>query len=496
MINGEFRNLRGVWKSVLAVFLLLFIGVLIFSFRNEDSAELASAGSSSELLYLPLISNGAAPQCRFGVNVIQDPANVQLEKLRLGWYLNYQATGNLALNNHSKYVPVIRLSQTGPNAQDFSYSPSGTSLLDAIAANPGTDWLIGNEPDRKDFQDDMEPHVYAAAYAELYNIIKTADPQARVFAGTIVQPTPIRLQYLNMVLSSYAAQNGGAKMPVDGWSIHNFILNEVSCDYDPGNCWGADIPPGVNADVGQVVAVQDNDNMDLFKQRIVAFRQWMADKGYAGLPLTVSEYGILMPDWLGFDANRVNTFMNATFDYMETAVDPVLGDPNDNYKLVQTWSWFSTGAVGDQYNGYLFQGAEGNYPWNLSAMGQNYANYTANLIKEVDLYPSSFGSLPASPTAPANLTLTATVANSGTNVLPENFVVRFFNGNPQTGGTQLGSDQVLSLEGCGHFKTVTYTWQNVPAGTYQIYVVVDALGAVSESNEVNNSKMISLTVGN
>lgn len=52
-------------------------------------------------------------------------------------------------------------------------------------------------------------------------------------------------------------------MPVDGWSIHNFILNEVSCDYDPGNCWGAGIPPGINADVGEVLDVQDNDNMDL-----------------------------------------------------------------------------------------------------------------------------------------------------------------------------------------------------------------------------------------
>ncbi|MCC6601864.1 MAG: hypothetical protein IT327_01575 [Anaerolineae bacterium] len=496
MIKGEFKRLKGKWKSAFAVFSLMVLMVLLFSFRRESPANIASAGSSGEILYLPLVQNGTAPQCRFGVNVIQNPANVQLEKLRLGWYLNYQAVGSTQLSNWAKFVPVIRLSQTGPNVQDFAYSPSGTTLLNAIAANPGADWLIGNEPDRKDFQDDMEPHVYAAAYAELYNIIKTADPQARVFAGTIVQPTPIRLQYLDMVLNSYAAQNSGAKMPVDGWSIHNFILNEVSCDHDPGNCWGAEIPPGVNADVGEVLDVQDNDNIDRFKQRIENFRQWMYDRGYAGLPLTVSEYGILMPDWLGFDSNRVNTFMNASFNYMKTAVDPILGNPNDNYKLVQTWSWFSTGAVGDQFNGYLFQGAEGVYPWGLSAMGQNYASYTANLVKEVDLYPSALASSPASPTELADLTLTATIANSGTNVFPENFVARFYNGNPQTGGTQLGSDQLVSLEGCGHFKTVTYVWENVPSGTYQIYVVVDALGTVAESSEINNSKMISLTVGN
>jgi hypothetical protein len=475
---------------------LLLLGFLIltYSLRSVEFTGEVAAGAN-KLVYLPLVSNGAAPQCRFGVNVIQNPANLTIEKLRLGWYLNYQATGSPVLEDQAKYIPVIRLSQTGPNAQDFSYTPSGTSLLNAIAANPATDWLIGNEPDRKDFQDDMEPHVYAAAYAELYNIIKTADPDARIFAGTIVQPTPIRLQYLDMVLSSYSAQNGGAKMPVDGWSIHNFILNEVSCDYDPGNCWGAEIPPGINANVGEVLGVEDNDNMELFKERIENFRQWMFDRGYAGLPLTVSEYGILMPDWLGFNDNRVNTFMNATFEYMQTAVDPVLGDPNDNFKLVQTWSWFSTGAVGDEFNGYLFKGTANNYPWTLSPMGQNFANYTDKLTTQIDLYPSSFMSSPATLTAPATVTLTATIANSGTNVWAKDFVVRFYNGDPQAGGVPLGSDQPVSLEGCGHNQTITYVWQNVPAGSYQVYVVVDALNMVSEVDELNNSKMISLNVG-
>ena len=35
-------------------------------------------------------------------------------------------------------------------------------------------------------------------------------------------------------------------MPVDGWSIHNFILPEVNCDFFPENCWGADVPPGID----------------------------------------------------------------------------------------------------------------------------------------------------------------------------------------------------------------------------------------------------------
>lgn len=492
------REIVSLWvskKHILIGLLMLSLASLAF-WASRETLQPTSAGSFSEIVYLPIVNNGVPPQCRFGVNVIQDPANIAIEKLHLGWYLNYNTNSSPILASSAAYVPVVRLSQTGPDAEDFSYIPSGTALLDAIAANPQADWLIGNEPDRKDNQDDVEPHVYAAAYAELYNIIKTADPSARIFAGTIVQPTPIRLQYLDMVLASYEQQNGGAPMPVDGWSIHNFILNEVSCDYDPGNCWGAEIPPGVDADFGEILSIEDNDNVDLFIERIESFRQWMADRGYGGLPLTISEYGVLMPDYLGFDSNRVNAFMNATFDYMRTATDPMLGDPNDNYRLVQTWSWFSTGADGDVYNGYLFKGTPNNYPWGLSAMGQNFANYTQQLKPEIDLYPSAFINESVGLTAPANITLTAQVANSGTNVFAKDFVVRFYNGDPQNGGTQIGAEQSVSLKGCGHNAAASVIWKNVPQGTYQVYAVIDANSEVVETNEQNNSTNLQVTVGN
>lgn len=478
------------------IFALIFILMCAIIFLLTSRSMKSVFAGSTHITYLPIISNGKPPQCRFGVNVIQNPANVEIEKLNLGWYLNYNTNSSALLANSAAFVPVIRLSQTGQNAEDFSYSPNGTALMNAIAANPGADWLIGNEPDRADFQDDLEPHVYAAAYAELYNIIKTADPTARVFAGTIVQPTPIRLEYLDLVLDSYSAQNSGASMPVDGWSIHNFILNEVSCDYDPGNCWGAEIPPGINADFGEILTIEDNDNMMLFTQRIENFRQWMADRGYVGLPLTVSEYGILMPDYLGFDDGRVNDFMDATFDYMMTATDPQLGDPNDGYRMVQTWSWFSTGAVGDQYNGYLFEGEEDQYPWALSPMGQNYASYTKLLVPEIDLYPSRFVTETMNLSAPATISITAQVANSGSNVFGKDFVVRFYEGDPDAGGTQIGNTQSVSLKGCGYNTAVSVVWTDVPAGSYDLYVVVDDDGVIVETDEQNNRASLQITVDN
>ena len=98
-----------------------------------------------------------------------------------------------------------------------------------------------------------------------------------------MQPTPLRLQYLDMVLDSYRARYG-QPMPVDVWNIHAFILNERSCTYFPEDCWGADVPPGIDVPEGMRYGIQDNDNLVIFKQFIVDFRQWMADRGYQGTP--------------------------------------------------------------------------------------------------------------------------------------------------------------------------------------------------------------------
>jgi hypothetical protein len=447
-----------------------------------------SAASSTSQLYMPVVAEGSpALLCRFGVNAIRPIEPLNLPGLRIGWYLYYSASSTAPTPKGMAYTPVIRLSQVGANG--YSYTPSGAQLQAVIAAYPGADWLIGNEPDRRGYQDDLEPHVYAAVYHELYGIIKTADPTARIFAGAIVQPTPVRLQYLDMVLESYQ-QTHGVPMPVDGWSIHNFILNEVSCDYDPTNCWGADIPPGIDVPFGEVLTVEDNDRVDLFIERIGRFRQWMQDRGYGGLPISLSEYGVLMPDWLGFTPERVNIFMNATFDYLLTATDPVLGDPHDGYRLVQKWSWYSTGAPGDPYNGNLYQPDSSV----LTPMGANFAAYTAQIGAEVDVYPVT---LSADPPGPGGaITLRATIANSGNLATAVAAPVRFYDGNPAAGGTLIGDAPAVALPGCGHNKTAEIVWPDPAPGSHQIYVVVDPDGLIGETNEQNNSISQTIVVGN
>jgi hypothetical protein len=493
---------RRVWLAALVTVLVLGT-VLGTGVTALQAAASASPSAVDGLQYLPLVRNGVAPLCRFGVNGAVQSYPVQ--PLRLSWYVDYQATRNANPPSGIDYYPMIRLEPIG-DSYDYSIYVNRAPTTDAdlsavIDANPGTYWFIGNEPDRKQYQDNLKPEVYARAYHDLYARIKGQDPNAKIVAGTIVQPTPVRLQYLDRVLQAYHEQYL-ERMPVDVWSFHNFILNEANCayynklypdrpDYVSSICWGADIPPGLDdiAD-GLRIDVQDNDDIELFKQQVIAFRQWLAERGYRNTPVFLSEFGILMPEGLfrpDFDAPRVNAFMDASFDFLLNASDPETGFPGDANRLVQRFSWYSMTDKVD-HNGYLFDSAK---PVNdsRSAYGTNFANFTGSLPEEIDFYPVSVAQIGVPPLVSqgaTTVTLEAVIANSGNLAEPQQVEVRFYRGNPAAGGLPIGEPQTITLAGCGEQQTVSLEWADVAPGSYTIYVVVDADERVGETDESNN----------
>ena len=48
-----------------------------------------------------------------------------------------------------------------------------------------------------------------------------------------------------------------------------------------------------------------------------------------------------MPAEYGFPPDRVVTFLRGSFDLFLRLRDPVMGDPGDDYRLVQQWAWYS-----------------------------------------------------------------------------------------------------------------------------------------------------------
>lgn len=481
------------WRSRYIVVVLGVVCLLVPSMQPitlaqtvvEGGRGLASPGSTWRN-YLPIVMRDHVPAagklCRFGIGASSDIARFSISQLRIGWYTNWGAALRPSRPGGIEYLQMVRLTQTGTDS--YMAVPQGSTLLAIIAANPGAQWVIGNEPDRRSWQDSIEPHVYARAYHDLYFQIKTADPTARIVAGSIVQPTPLRLQYLDLILDNYRSRYG-EQMPVDVWNIHAFILNERSCTYFPEDCWGADIPPGMDVREGERFSIDDNDNIGIFKRFILGFRRWMADRGYQEHPLIITEYGVLMPQEYGFSPARVNAYMNATFDYLSSAIGPT-GYPADKNRLVQSWAWYS--LTDQTFNGWLYDASTGE----RTVYGDNFAAYTSKIVASVNLMPVKLWAESDNQA----VKLGVQIANNGNVATNAETYVRFFAGDPAVGGIQIGADlPVRAMNGCGNTETLMFTWSGAPSGTYTVWVAVDPQNAIAESDEMDNWLSNTVTIG-
>lgn len=318
------------------------------------------AGSSPSALPLPqatsLVHPGLySPRQRLGVCAsARGVSDTLADQLGFGWYLDWAVRPDGFRSSEVEYMPMIRLRSGEPY-------PGVEGLPEAVQALPGALWLIGNEPDVR-WQDNVTPEVYARAYHDLYTELKALDPTCLVAIGGVSQPTPLRLDYLDRILEAYQSEYG-ASMPVDVWNVHNFILREER------SSWGVDIPPGMHEDTGQLREIADHDDLAIFRQQIVGFRRWMKERGQQEKRLIVTEYGILMPAEYGFPPAAVERFMLATFDYLQSAADVDLGLPEDGYRLVQRWSWFS--LADDRYPSGNLLAPDGS----LSPLGEAFLRY-------------------------------------------------------------------------------------------------------------------------
>ena len=480
---------------------------------------------------------------KFGVGLAASPGSItdwDVDRLNAGWYVNWGTYLNPPHPNGMVYVQIARLA--GPdrppasclrsctaykptcegimdytscregypaNPAAVDVSPNRTTIQQIARANPGSLWAIGNEPDRITFMDDVCPDEYAMLYHELYGLIKEADPTARVTVAGIVQATPIRLQYLNIVRCVYQHQYGET-LPVDLWNVHAFILNE-----EPGE-WGCDLPAGmVTASLYKKRNLWDCDNMTLFRQQIRAFRQWMYDIGERDKPLIVTEYGVLMPAKIGpywlcdgdphhndplgrcvvgnglpYDYPRVTAFMQATFDYFlgvdAAGIDAGIGYPPDGNRLVQAWNWYSLNEDW-MYNGNLFYSDSKQ----ITELGQDFGAYTQPLEADYrDLLPwgLAFQHRPDLFAGdPVTVTISSRVFDMGT-LGVEDVMVRYWDGLPAV-GTQVGTDQqalTVPARYAGVCPTTVVTWTGTATSAHAFHVQLDPGGVVSEVTKTNN----------
>lgn len=301
-----------------------------------------------------------APRQRIGIVAPRsDVEQYDVGRLGAGWYL--QSRTDPAPPRPAGMEAVLFVGVSGG-----AFSPEAATLQEIARANPGTLWLVGNEPDVI-WQSNATPTQYASAYHDAYELLKAADPTCQVAIGAIAQVTPLRLRYLEAILDAYQAAYG-QPMPVDVWNIHLAILREER------GTWGVDIPPGLPDDRGILYEIGDNARVDLLQEQVWTFRRWMDARGERDKPLIVTEFSVLMPPEYGFPFDTVRAFMVDAFDFLLTARDEQIGYPADGHRLVQRCAWYSL-ADTVYFTGNLFDPDSSQ----ITPLGRAFAEYVTGL---------------------------------------------------------------------------------------------------------------------
>lgn len=267
--------------------------------------------------------------------------------LNAGWYVDWNSRANPAHPGGVEYAHTIYLNVSGVGRCSWATEHSqiqpritGTALLNNIARNPGALWLVGNEPDSLYNGSPIHPELYAEIYHDFYHFIKEADPTARVAVAAIVQPSPLRMEYLDQVMSHYES-TFSETLQSDLWNIHFYLLNEAPCNAG----WGSSVPPASSSARGWRVEFTADHMLDVERMRenLRAFRAWMKERGQQDRPLIITEFGILPPpSYSGFSDARAVEFMQEVTPMFLTATDADVGYPADDYRLLQFWAWFSS----------------------------------------------------------------------------------------------------------------------------------------------------------
>ncbi len=248
----------------------------------------------------------------FGVAIGYGLGGVQeLDTLGSVWYLDYGYEGR-PLGQHPRLLVV--------NAGNDLHA-----LRRAAEANRGAWWQFGNEPNDPN-QDNVSPVQYARAYQHFYFTLKQIDPAARIVPAGIANAD---WQWADAFRETYRAAYGRYPSS-DGWSIHNYLLDSCA----------------------------DALNVETFKGRVVAFRQWMGQHGLGAEPLFLTEYGVLYGNGCCgcpvIPTAATSQFMRVTSQWLSSS------------HQATAWAWFAINTH-NRFNGDLFTDST-----TLTALGQAY----------------------------------------------------------------------------------------------------------------------------
>ena len=531
---------------LLGLFTFAILGISGLS-SHAAEASIPLVNSSDDALFVPSAppdlteSNLTPTNCRYGVAAGYGSEPVDwIDYLGAGHYVNFTVFAP-PLPENIEVLPIIKVEQNKKNGQflpSYYVNPSLKALGPYVAAHPGRLWLVGNEPDVAYVtQNGMYPEWYARAYHDIYNTIKRADPTAQVAIGALSMMTPGRLQYLDIVWNTYLREYG-KPMPVDVWNTHLYILSEIgwggSGSGDGKVAIGTDPALAKQGSGGQdfearcaldeVYCRSEHDDIDIFIEQIEALRSWMKDHGQQNKPLIITEFSQLYPfvnyddpvnptrcevmDEFGgcFTEQRVSTFLQKAMNYLESAKDPDLGYPADDFRLVQQWTWYSIWTSyrsGDSSN-LLVDGFESLAPGSASGLtqvGQAYRDRSKNSQRTINLVAGVAPNVGAEAIgATADVELRVGYFNNGSTEISTPFKVTFYKNKGLTqviGEVMVTPESSGIINGCSWGRMTEWAsvvWEGAPRGAHTFWVKIDSgdqiSGETSETDNVTSGKVI------
>ena len=482
-------------KTIRSLFSILMLLAIIALATRPVSANQQATSFQQQSPAAPT----AAPQtCHFGLAVVIPFASYDLSTLGIGSYLDF---GRIRNSSVPANIDYFRVQYLGGN---FAGLKKAFPVI--LSRYPGSTWIIGNEPDSEvTYQDHLLAETYAQRFFELATIIRQNDPNAKIGFGAIIQPTPVRIYYLTLAMNKLVELAGGAAQAhalIDFYPIHSYILNEAEL-YGPDGksiSWGAGVPVGydpatwpapelIHPEWGETYKTYD---INIFKTRVIAFRQWMKDQGEQNKPLWITEYGSLFPaegnPYLYTSDQDTANYMAQTYDFMLGYKDPSIGYAADDNRLVQKWSWYSLNDTRTHFGGSLYNPAT----QRLTVVGERFFQYDPSLtavpVTNPDVYviPGSLVLTPISASTVAgraNYKVTVKVANNISSDRQTGGQVDLYDG-----ATLIGSVQTM-LPRCSGTLQVSYLMKNLAPGvTHNFTAKVSLLsGNGTDTNLANNN---------
>jgi hypothetical protein len=535
------RNDKYIGFIILVLFLLGVTASLTLSvnfYKAESSFDENRTSTISE-------SQIGFPGCRYGVtygSTVDESSQLEwLDDLGAGWFSSFNTDAGGEAPNGSEFVPLIWVQQhrlAGEYLPTFSISPQLTEagLGSLIADRRGALWIVGSEVDRGPQPGSQAPRgtfpeIYAQAYHQAYHFIKDRDPTALVAISGLVEVTPGRLSYLDLVWNSYLDRYH-VPMPVDVWNMHIYILPEVNSQgqangiasvamgtdpaigkkgsYDPDG--SGPLSNRDTCDLEEVYCVAEHDEVTIFAQQVEAMRRWMANHGQRTKPLIMSEFSLIYPNeqdgatcWLQdefgkcFTQDRVLEYMDDTLAFLTTARNETFGLALDDNRLVQQWLWFSianTPSVGNISDLVAFDDQSGSLT-GLTPVGDRYRAWAQTEQLFPNLLPDGLSSsiaFTSDPGGTAAAKLKVIVGNNGNIDVSVPFSVTFYADSDLTqviASTSLpitGTDSPgFPVPGCARRTIMAEAiWGDLSPGLHQYWVVIDSSLQIVESDEGDN----------